>query len=433
MFKRVLRGLLSLMLIVAGFVALLASEWLPPTRPEHQAALDLLREPQPPATGRSAFAVLWFMGHDIGDRDPDELMREELARFDASAPVADGAGSVASGFARRSLLTDDLCSSFPEPCLPDVRALPDAGAAIRESYQAHLRASDRLLVADHYGYPFPHEAELQIPRMGRTIGLRRFAHAQVFAAGDRAGGIAAACTELAAWRRLRPTTDLLIHDMIAIAFMQTQAGLLAEMFAEWPADQALPGSCDLALAPVPDTAWDQCKVWRGEARFIAASIERGRGEAEPDAEYPLPGWLYEIMINRRNVIEFQAYEQALGCNSFDAGPRPVPGWMDWIFDPAGAVYQEMAAQADLSPYRRRHLVYFDVLQALRIAAWLRGQPDRKAGWENLPDGLAPAPARLSYDDRAKGLVLELQPRTGQAERRWVIPLPPALPTRAPPG
>jgi hypothetical protein len=433
MLKRFLIVFSALLLATTGFAALLASEWLPPTRPEHQVALDLLRQPQPPATGRSAFAVLWFLGHDIGDRDPDELLRQDLAAFDALAPTYEGFRSVAADFPERRLMLESVCPGFPEPCLPTLRGLSDAGAALRETYGEQLRASDRLLSADHYSHPFPHEGPLQFPPTRLPIGLRRFAHAQAFMSGDGAGGISATCADLTAWRRLRPTTDLLIHDMVAVAFAQSQAGLLAEMLAEWPADRPLPEACDLALAPVSENGRDQCNVWRGEARYTAASIERGRGEAEPDAEYPLPGWLAEVLVNRRNAIEYQAYEQALGCDAFRGVPRPQPGWMDRVFDWNGTLRRDADKGTDLSAYRGQHQEYLDVLQTLRIAAWLRGQPDRGAGWENLPDGLAPAPARLSYDDRADDLVLELQPRSGQAARRWVIPLPPALPARAPPG
>jgi hypothetical protein len=433
MLKRFLILFSVLLLVAMGFAALLASEWLPPTRPEHQAALDLLRQPQPPATGRSAFAVMWFLGHDIGGRDPDELLRQDLAAFDALAPTYEGFRSVAADFPERRLLSKIICPSFPEPCLPMLRELPDAGAALRETYGGQLRASERLVSADHYTHPFPHEGPLQFPPMPVPIGLRRFAHAQAFVSGDGAGGIAATCADLAAWRRLRPTTDLLIHDMVAIAFAQSQAGLLAEMLAEWPAGRPLPAVCDLALAPVAETGRDQCNVWRGEARFTTASIERSRGEEAPDGEYPLPGWLSEVLVNSRNAIEYQAYEQALGCDAFRGVPRPEPGWMDWVFDWNGTRQREADKPTDLSAYRGRHLEYFDVLQSLRIAAWLRGQPDRKAGWKDLPAGLAPAPSRLSYDDRAEGLVLDLQPGSGQAARRWVIPLPPALPARAPPG
>ena len=86
------------------------------------------------------------------------------------------------------------------------------------------------------------------------------------------GGISATCADLAAWRRLRPTTDLLIHDMVAVAFAQSQAGLLAEMLAEWPADRPLPEACYLALAPVSENGRDQCNVWRGEARYTVISV-----------------------------------------------------------------------------------------------------------------------------------------------------------------
>jgi hypothetical protein len=183
MFKRVLTVLAVLLLTSGALVGLLASEWLPRPRPEAKAALAILAQRSPEPSGRSAFAVLWFMQYDVGDGDPDQMLRRDMEAFNALPPSAPGFRSLAADLPPIPLLQGELCAPFPQPCLPGVRALPDAGAADRQAYAAQLRNSDGLVQADHYAYPFPLREPLLIPNFGRVINLRRFANAQAFAAG----------------------------------------------------------------------------------------------------------------------------------------------------------------------------------------------------------------------------------------------------------
>lgn len=433
MFKHLLKFLVVVLALLIAFAALLASEWLPPTRPENRAALEILRQPQPSPEGRNAFAVLWTLGRDLGGRDPDAQLRADVQAYEALPMGTEGFESLAPELPGFVLLKENLCPVFPEPCLPGLRALPDAGASLRNTYQDHLQASDGVMDADHFAYPFPMDGLVHFPRMGLTISLRRFANAQLFVAGDTVGGLANTCRELAAWRRIRPGSEILIHDMVAIAFAQTQAGNFAEMLAEWPADEPLPEACDLALAPLQEAELDQCRVWRGESRFMTGVVESDRGRRDEQADVSYPGWVREILFNRRNALERLAPEHASGCTGFPASALVDPGWMDWIFDPIGSAEWEKVAPYDMSGYRDRHLDHIDLLRTARILAWLGRQPDRAAAWENLPTDFGPAPERLAFEADGDRLVLTFRRQMEGRPWHWYIPLPPALPTRAPPG
>jgi len=433
MLKPLVKFLTAVLLLAAAFVALLASEWLPTTRPENRAALEMLRQPQAPPEGRSAFAALWTVGRDLGGSDPDGLLRADVQAYQALPGGTEDFEPLSPELPDFVMLQENLCPVFPEPCLPALRALPDAGSSLRGTYRDHIEASDRVLEADHFAYPFPMDGSIHFPRMGRVVSLRRFANAELFASGDAAAGLTATCRELAAWRRIRPGSDILLHDMVAISFAQMQAGLFAEMLAEWPAHEPLPEACDLALAPVREVELDQCRVWRGEASFMAGVLEHGRGRPDQEIDIPLPGWVQEILFNRRNAFDRVALELASGCSDFPASAPREPGWMDWIFDPIGSLKWQTREDSDMSRFRNRHLDHLDIIRTLRILAWMRGQPDQAKAWANLPAELGPAPDRLAYDADRDWLVFELRNATPENPSVWYIPLPPALPTRAAPG
>lgn len=430
--KKWLKALSLLLLVVVSYAGLLASEVFPRPRPEERAAMDILRQPLPPVSGRSAFSVMWLMGRDVRGQDVDSLMQRDV---EALAAARDGGDftSAAAGLPAIPLIDEPACAGFPEPCLADLRSRADQGAGLAEQYSLHLANSEALLQAGHYRYPFSLADELQVPRVGHVVNLRRFANARLYLGVSAADGLAATCRELEVWRRLRPTADILIHQMIAIAFAQTQAGLLAEMLAEWPADQPLPASCADALAPLAPAELEQCDAWRGEFAWLERNVEGSRGQPYPNAEVKSPAWFTELLVNRRSRIAYSAIQNAEGCPGYQAAGSREIRWVDWAFDPLGALQEEFHGPQDLAKYRRRFDQYLDVLRTLRAQAWLRTQADPAQAWKQLPPDMRPGGHSLRYDPGRRELTMGLSEPGPDGPDRWTISLPPPLPARPPAG
>lgn len=429
--NRWLKFLLAALFGVIGYLLLLSSEWLPRPSAGQRAAMDLLGQPQPPVTGPGAFSVLWFLGRDIGDRDIEALMQQDVQ---AHATLKDKSDftSVAAGLPAIPLLREPACAGFPESCLADLRSREDGGDALAARFAVHLARSEALLDATHYRYPFPVSDDLHIPVAAHTINLRRFANARRHLGVSPADGLGATCRELAVWRRLRPTADLLIHQMMAIAFAETQAGLLAEMLAEWPINQPLPASCEEALAPLVAAELDACDMWRGEYAWSVQNVESARGKPLHD-EAGAPGWLTELLVNRRMMHAAIAASYAEGCRDFQARAAPAAGWIHWTFDPFGTALREVETEKAADDYHARFRQYLDVLRALRAQAWLRTQADPVESWARLPQDRRPQWLSLVHDPARRTLTLALFQPNPDSPEKWTLSLPQPLPARPPAG
>jgi hypothetical protein len=387
-------GAAVLLALVAWF-ALLATEWLPRPTEAERRALAVLQAPRPMVSGPNAFATIWFLYSDLDGRDPVDAMREDVDRLHALA--AAGRGDEFSSLAPDApgmvrMRPDEFCPPVPDSCLAHVRALADHGAAVLDPHAGALRRLDALHSATHLTYPFRLEDPLQIAPYAGTMHVMRMAAARRFVDGDRLGGLAQACRDLATWRRLAPTGDLLIHGMVGIAWVDAHAHLVSEMIGEWPAQMPLPKPCDLALAAPSAVERDQCGVWRGEFRYLLATLARPFSEARktvPDEWLPwLPSFAGDAMLNARAHAARVGVDYARGCAGHSSPGAVATDWQDWVFDPVGMSALQFDDPASNAKYRDRFADHLDLLHAVRLQAHLRGAHDLDAAVTALPADLA---------------------------------------------
>lgn len=424
MLRRIGKISIGLVMLVAAYLALLGSEWLPLQTDDARAARAMLVPPEPP-TGRSAYAVFWFVRDDMTGRDRDALLAEDVRRLAAAdASGAPGFVSLADAWPKAPEVTRDaLCPATPAFCLEHVRALPTQGGDMLATWRTQLANLDELHATDHFAYPFAASDRMPLAGFAGLFQLPRVAALHAHLRGDTTRALRGACRDLATWRRLRPTSDLLIQDMIALAMLNAHVATVRELLALAPPDFPLPDECEAALAPLAVSELDQCGAWRGEFAWL---------QRQP-ADLPgwrAPTWISRLLLNRRATEDRFAIHYAGFCAGAPEFTGSAEDWISRVFDPAGAVYADTIAAGN---YHERHLDALDLLRTLRIQAWLRDKADPDAAWAAIPESFQPVPAGLSWDPAARTLHLALRQPGAESPHAWLFPLPAQLPASPPPG
>ena len=424
MFKKLALGLLGLLVL---YLVVVASDLLPRTTAEQQQALDLLQQPPQRARGSNdAFPMLWSLRHDVPEAERAALLAADQKRY-AELEASGRAIDFQSGAKKYPEAWPDSASLCPRAqeadCLAHVRANLEPIRAAVTQHAGLLARAAALRDTDHARYGFKPSLASPLPSMG--IGpLQVTASALDFVEGRQNVALENACRDFASWRRLRSHTDMLVLDMVGVAFANEHMALLAGMLAELPVDHPLPESCTTALVAPDAGEFDQCDVWRGEFASITNTIVGHSSADIAMMEGRSPRFydrLPSLVLNERaTVASFAPYYGHL-CSQTPA-VMPEQGWVSRTFNPMGRIILETALP-NVSGYQQRVHDFAAIVQGLRTLVWLRGQPDAAAAFAQRPGDLKPADRDITLDASGHRLLVPLlQPRDNTA-KQWPLPLP----------
>ena len=477
--------LLVLLLLIAALWS--ASRLLGPTA-EQRRAVEVF-EQLPGPEGTNAFPALWLLQWDVPEAEQAAIVAEDAARFRALPPWGDPARaeatrdleSVAAGryhdrvlnphspglyvahrlalegpnmtvntacsssakvFATaarwlRAGLVDAPASCGPREggCLERVRADRDAHA---ERLEQSARLVDRVQAVfdhDHYRSLLPPAVDTPFPRL-QLMSLGQTRHALQFVDGDIDAALAGTCRRVDGWRRIAGNADSLLVTMYAVAGIQGDGRLLADMLAELPPGHALPSACAAALAPPRPDGLGLCPAMRGEWKYGMSAFDAMQSDAGLGGR--IGRWL---LVDREATAALSASNLAWACGeqaeqavAQDRPMRPPqqdggPWRFECVANVAGCALMEIARPA-YADYGQRLQDSAARVRVLGTLAWLRERAAagdaRSAGdlLVDLPDGL-----------RSPGRAVEVGPDGGhlrielfdtRQDSHWRVPLPPEL-------
>ncbi len=386
-----LLGLGVVVLLVLGI------SWALPIPAAERAALDAMETPAAlrPAND-NAFAAVWLLPYDGIDASArDALLADDVQRFQANPEEPASLISHADGrFARAEWAP--WCRNA-DPCLAQVRAVPDAVAA---GHAGHEGLHARIAEISRYRYyrsAFEPDPRMPFPALGLLFD-RLSAHALLHVQGESGAALAGLCQDVSSARMLMAEGDTLVVAMVGGAWASRGAQLFTDILAEPPADVEVPTGCTQAFAPPRLAELNLCHAMRGEFAFQQAAM----------ATVP-PG--QQLFLNQRKTLARSAWLLSRTCaDDVQAQirddrrvilPPPPPVWT-WhcAANAVGCVLVDIAGPAyDEYPQRMQ-----DVGAQLRMAGamlWLRGQPQGEASevLKAVPEGFASAqrPLRISED------------------------------------
>lgn len=374
--------------LLLGLVVLTALLWglsraLYPTAEQHEA-MALLEVPGS-FPGRNAFGLMYTANRLVPDSEMDSLLAEEERRVEQF--VADFfvdpemIPEFEPALHRYPTLEVDpsserLFCGARESCLARVRADLPAYRKLVETQVTLLDRLERITTADHYRQAWPHSpVSVGIQPAFSHLFYPATRHALRFVEGDTSSALELACRALAGWRSIGANADSTIVRMMANVYAgEGYVGLVADMLAEFPLDDPLPTSCNVALAPPDDSELMLCNAVRGEFalvngfRDLAGAIPGGHSLVfDAEASAGLVAQRYA-----RFCSEQASQWIALDMHVIQA-PRPILPW-SWqcIANFSGCIL--VSAITGIHDDYVLHMNDFGFrLKALATLGWLRGQ------------------------------------------------------------
>lgn len=420
-------------LLVAASVLWATSRYLGLGAADREA-LRLMREPWRPE-GRNAFAAFWTLG-----RDMPEALQERVTAADMRAIAALQAGASpwvsyapASGYPSLQHGDQDaalFCRASDSNCLARVQADVAGYRALVDRHAVSIARADALAGYDHFRTLLPAGPGVHaLAFQGAYAPATR--DALLFAQGQRQQAIGNVCRGIGTWRRFAGNNDHLLAGLIAAVYASDGYGrLFAEMLAQLPPGQALPASCDAALAEVRPDEPSLCRALRTEFAYSDSMTGRG-AKAQQDGVWPPQDLFFDHQATRAMM----ARNFAPACSAAGAGQiardarldiAPPPAMRSrfvCLSNPTGCMLADIAAPA-YSGHVWRMQDYGMKLRALAALRWLHDhpQPGRAldARLAQLPAYTRTPQRRVSADADGTRLVIALYDRT--QERDWSLPV-----------
>ncbi|MEO8742805.1 MAG: hypothetical protein ABI365_06395 [Lysobacteraceae bacterium] len=274
--------LIAILLLVALWLGLAASKWLPRPNNLQLKSLAILRAPRTTAIGRrNAFAALWLSHYDIPATDMESVANADINRYLAPAlDSKDAFVSSAEGHYRKEAFPEvssrAMCASYDENCLSIIRRNAGAVRASLNQYPMILAHARALSAYDYYQDRFQRNTNSVFASRG--IGfldkLLIGDAALRFVDGDKSEGLLRACAAASTMRHFALHSDSLITQVVSASWYDGASSLVAEMLAELPADETLPSECGTAFAPIPDDALSICDAMKTEFQIYAATLRQ---------------------------------------------------------------------------------------------------------------------------------------------------------------
>lgn len=404
--------------------------------------------------GALAIAYLALLAINRNDQAPSaaavqlESLAENRPVLDDSRNAYLAMAELASGHAGRSAGRSDAVSAIVAAC-SEARACEEALAAhpgaLAEWQDAEpelLQQYARILSAGGWQQPVVTDPLAPLPDFSAALEAQRLhllTARQGAIAGDAGAVRDALDRDLAFWRGVMASSELLLTRMVAVAAVERHFQLGPLALRELPAPlvpDAVPASWN---QPLTDAERSLMRPVAGEWRLVRAGLVSA---IEPGATGAEPGWTARF---RRPLVQPQATLNLLAGNLVALGSlstRPYPELAEGvralgdtedqagieltIYNPIGSVLA--SSQATAAPVYADYIARGADLEGLRrtalLAATLRGQDVPP---EAMPDALRAAALRNPYDDApfawdaaAGAVVFEGLAQEGRA--RHAVPL-----------
>lgn len=415
-----LRGLAALLVPLLLWLAVVMTGLLPRISDEQAAALaDMRAAPQQAIGERNAMELIWSLPYDVPEAHRADLLRADAEALDAWRP-SQGAVPTTAAEGRYPRREAEGAPELPRcdlDCLDKVRADTDSWRAAITARQSRLDALHQLGEFDHLRTPYQPTLSSPIPAYQQTGDLQVAAAALRFVDGDPDAALDGLCRSLGNWRRLKGRSDMLIADMIVLAWQRRGAKLYSDIRAELPLDHPLPASCAVAFAPPRDSERSACDVWRNEFQLFDNALRPDQLE-DFDGKGPVADWAIRWMLNHEATAallapRFQAIcrDAAIPAAQWQEDNEPSCGWQQQVFNPVGCWIVGIATPA-YRDYLRRDRDGEGILRLLQLADWLATQSDPAAAFEQRPEALRGFEQSVRIEDGE--LVMDLlQPRRNE--------------------
>lgn len=361
------KSAIAVSVLVALYLLVLWTQWLPLSTPAGKKAVAIMTMPLPPiAENENAFKEAWLFPYDIPEMDKARIMAADIARF-AKYESGNDYNSSAEGKYPKFEDTDNLlCKPRSENCL-------DKAQANLEKYQKlfleHEKLSEkavaftafdksRSLFFQNFATPLANPGAVG----SWQLSLSSYWHVQ----GRKAEALDLVCRAAASWRGFAVNSHGLVDQMVGLAFYANATRLLAEQLSESPKDMELPASCADAYSPIKLERFPICHSMQLEYQLLqsaTASIKTGESRIMGD---PSPGkWsdkFASLWFNKRASEELFALPLASECSDdmdiLQAINRPDEGvwnglsFSEMAFNPVGGILASISS-ANYTDYRDR--------------------------------------------------------------------------------
>lgn len=414
--KRLWKGIKWLLWLIAAVIVLFMLNlayfrWRGPT-PAEQAALDQVLAPVPLPEGENAFAWILLFDKDIDDADIEQVAERDVqfARTTPAGGVVDTLPSTTlPSLPRPPRDTPVFCIPKEAGCLALVRDNPEATRTALDQQGRLLQRAIRIEQADYLRSRFPESISPPLAHAQDAQRLRLSSLALIYIDGQREDALAGVCQNLAAWRRFGEANRSLVQTMLAVANRDASLRLFTEMLASLDAGDAIPPSCEQALAAPHAAEVSLCASMKGEFQFADATLMQVAAAASTDE---LSWWdrlNQSLVFSWPHARVWRATEIAGYCSA-EADQRvmrddPTPaapikiGRLACASNLSACILLGAATPA-YEDYQRRLL---DSAAHLRLAAtvlWLRQTRDDA---RSLSERFADRPQALRSGTRASGV------------------------------
>lgn len=425
-------GVLGLLLAWLGIVL---SDRMPRASAEEQAALATLQQaPRAADSERNGFAALWLLKYDVPAEQLQGVLAADIAAYDKLLKESGSVGSfetTAKGkfdeFPVPAGGEKALCEVWKGDCLERVA---DAPSATRERLAAAARPLERiraLATYDYFNYAFQPRLDSPLPSLGGVINLQLTDVAMKFFDGELDQAFATLCADTRTWRHLRAHTDMLVADMVGIAYLSNSAQLYAQMLARVPASFDAP--CPESFAPLSDSEFDQCPRMHTEFRSSRNSLESAAWMVSDQAA----PWMLDALVNNQHLIRRSALAIAPYCQDAQRAriarrdPTPIIAVPQcaidgWVFDPVGCVMSRHL-NLDYDLFYRRALDLDARLRLVATALSLRTAANDAASAFAARGSALDSPAH-HFEHLASENKLRMRNLDSARGEYWEIPLAP---------
>jgi hypothetical protein len=438
--KSVRRFFLSLLVVVGGYLLLVAAVRLLPAPAKQRDAVARLEQAIPPVRGRDATYALWLQKNDVPIELQNQVGKALLDYYRADPTRGEAAIGPGHPLANYPQLPDavfddsGLCEHLKPGCLAFVRSNLAHVQATLAKRQRGLANALALHNFDGMRYGLdPANLANTIQPFGANRRLVNTHFAALFAMGQKTEAFSGLCDDITAWRRLGADNDSLIGSMVAAGTVRRDALLLGEMLAELPPEESLPEACTKALANSTDAELDMCPAMKTEFAFARSNVH-GNWDAEMK---PWQRSLSKVFLHRRDYEGRIALSQLEFCGERVVArmradqptvkwPNRQPGQCGTfasVVNPIGCMLVSISSSTGYEPYVDRRTDLAAILALARTVVWLRQQNVDAAAWPALlkqrPEslGLRRDPS-ISEDGRSISIPLWSKP----GEERFSWPL-----------
>jgi len=440
---RALKGVLwAVVGLIVAVVAAFAWGRLRPPTPEQAKALAALEADSKPPQGRNAYPWLWFVDFDVPADQLDAAYakdRQRVLAWEATVEVSHRSTSTPNpqaDFPPLPKLTqadrDILCLPREADCLSKVRAHIQEVQQVLARHPQRLQRDVALGQFDLAWSDMPAGPLAPIPSFIASMGLWQTAIAASYLDGRQAQALDAACTQVAAMRRLHAHSNTLIGTMVFSMRLRGGVQLFAQLLADTPVDATLPPSCAEAFSPVTDDDVDLCPSIRFEfARVASPELFTKPEHWYENFSLSAPLSRRAMAVNYGAVCDAELRKRLLADEHVHVVSKaPDFDMFDVVSNSVGTVLSRIATPS-FEQYLARQQ---DLAASLRMGAlllWLRETHDQGMP---LQQRLATRPAWMHFaDDRhvdvtSDGKALTMDLRDRQARDPWLTtwPLAPGL-------